>query len=44
MTEKIDYLGEFESEFENNLGYESGEYIGSFDEKKQRLKISCKCT
>jgi hypothetical protein len=29
---KINYLGKFESEFENNLGYESGEHVGSFDD------------
>jgi hypothetical protein len=27
-----------------NLGYESGDQVGAFDEKKQMSKISCKCT
>jgi hypothetical protein len=27
-----------------NLGYESGDQVGAFDEKKQKSKISCKCT
>ncbi len=27
-----------------NLGYESGDRVGAFDEKKQKSKISCKFT
>jgi hypothetical protein len=42
--EKFEYLGEFDFIFETNLGYESGNRVGAFDEKKQKSKISCKCT
>ncbi len=27
-----------------NLGYESGDQVDAFDEKKRKSKISCKCT
>jgi hypothetical protein len=37
------YLGEFPTEFENILGYESGDHEGSIDEKKSEVKISCYC-
>jgi hypothetical protein len=30
---EYEYLGEFETEFENILGYESGDHEGSIDEK-----------
>ncbi len=30
--------------FKVMLGYESGAQMGSFDEYKQRSKLSCKCT
>ena len=30
---KFEYLGEFETEFENILGYESGAKVGVIDEK-----------
>ncbi len=42
--EKFEYLGEFDFIFETNLGYESGDRVGAFDEKKPKSKISCKCT
>ncbi len=42
--EKFEYLGEFDFIFETNLGYESGDRVGAFYEKKQKSKISCKCT
>jgi hypothetical protein len=29
---EYEYLGEFETEFENILGYESGDQVGSIDE------------
>ncbi len=35
---KYEYLGEFETEFENILGYESGDQLGSVDEKYQWYK------
>jgi hypothetical protein len=38
---EFEYLGEFETEFENVLGYKSGAQVRSFDGKKQRAKISC---
>jgi hypothetical protein len=33
---KFEYLGEFETEFENILGHESGAQVGSIYEKNQR--------
>ncbi len=42
--EKFEYLSEFDFIFETNLGYELGDRVGPFDEKKQKSKISCKCT
>jgi hypothetical protein len=33
---KFEYLGEFETEFENILGHESGAQVGSIHEKKTR--------
>jgi hypothetical protein len=41
---KFEYLREFEPEFENVLGYELGDHMGSFHEKNQGPKISCYCT
>jgi hypothetical protein len=38
---EFEYLGEFETEFENILGYKSGAQVCSFDRKKRRSKISC---
>ncbi len=40
---KFEYLGEFETEFENILRHESGVQVGSIHEKNQRYKISCYC-
>jgi hypothetical protein len=40
---EFEYLGEFETEFENILEYKSGAQVCSFDGKKQRAKISCYC-
>ncbi len=40
---EFEYLGEFETEFENILGYKSGAQVCSFDGKKRRSKISCYC-
>ncbi len=40
---KFEYLGEFETEFENVLRHESGVQVGSIHEKNQRWKISCYC-
>jgi hypothetical protein len=40
VTYLIEYLGEFEFIFENILDNESGEQMGSFDEKKPPSKIS----
>ncbi len=40
---EYEYLGEFETEFKNILGHESGAPVCSFDGKKQRSKISCYC-
>ncbi len=38
---EFEFLGEFENEFKNVLGYESGALVGPIDEKKnQRLKIN----
>jgi hypothetical protein len=42
MTFKFIYLSEFKFIFKTNLGSESGDKVGSTDEKNQRLKISCK--
>ncbi len=39
----FEYLREFETEFENILGHESGGQVVSIHEKKQRSKISCYC-
>jgi hypothetical protein len=44
MTFEFEYLGEFESMFENNLKKESGDQERAFEEKKREPKISCKCT
>ena len=38
---KFEYLGEFEDKLESNLGYELEDLVVTFDEKNQRLKISC---
>jgi hypothetical protein len=38
---EFEYLGEFETEFENILGYKSGAQVCSFDGRKKRAKISC---
>ncbi len=35
---EFEYLGKFETEFENILGYKSGAQVCSFDGKKQRAK------
>ncbi len=40
---EYEYIGEFETEFKNILGHESGAQVCSFDGKKQRSKISCYC-
>jgi hypothetical protein len=40
---EYEYLGEFETEFKNIPGHESGAQVCLFDGKKQRLKISCYC-
>ncbi len=40
---KYEYLGEFETEFKNILGHDSGAQVCSFDGKKLRSKISCYC-
>jgi hypothetical protein len=32
---RIEYLGKFEFVFQNNLGYESGNKEGAFDEKNR---------
>ncbi len=40
---EYEYLPEFETEFKNVLGHESGAQVCSFDGKKQRSKISCYC-
>jgi hypothetical protein len=41
VTYLIEYLGKFEFIFETILDYESGDQMGSFDEKKPPSKISC---
>ncbi len=33
---KLEYLDEYETEFENILGHESGAQVGSIHEKNQR--------
>ncbi len=40
-TFEFEYFREFESEFENNPGYESGIHMGSIHEINKRPKISC---
>jgi hypothetical protein len=40
---EFEYLGEFETEFENILEYKLGVHACSFDGKKQGAKISCYC-
>ncbi len=40
---RIRKLGEYEIEFENDLGYETGDQMGSIGEKNQRTKISRYC-
>jgi hypothetical protein len=40
---EFEYLGEFGTEFENILVYETGAQVGSIYEKNQRSKISCYC-
>jgi hypothetical protein len=40
---EFEYIGEFETEFNTFLEYESGAQVGSIDRKKQRAKISCHC-
>jgi hypothetical protein len=44
MTFEFGYPGEFEFTFENIFGCELVAHIWSIQEKKQRNKISCKCT
>jgi hypothetical protein len=45
MKSKFEYIGELEFIFENILELESVEREGACDIiKKQRSKISCKCT
>ena len=34
----FEYLGEFDFIFETNLGYESGDQVGAFDEKKTKVE------
>jgi hypothetical protein len=34
---KLEYVGKFDFVFETNLGYELGDKVGAFDEKKQKL-------
>ncbi len=36
--ELFEYLGEFDFIFKTNLGYESGDQVGAFDEKKPEVK------
>ncbi len=43
-TYRSEYLREFETEFEDILGCESGVHMGSIIEKNQRSTISCYCT
>ncbi len=42
-TFKNEYFCKFEKEFENILGFEFGDYMGSIRGKTQRSKISCYC-
>jgi hypothetical protein len=35
---KFEYLGEFDFIFETNLGYETGDPVGAFDEKNRSQK------
>jgi hypothetical protein len=42
-TFEFEYFREFESEFENTLGYLSAIHMGSIYEKNKRPKISCYC-
>jgi hypothetical protein len=44
MTFRFEYPGKFKSIFKMNLGSESGDKVGSVDEKNQKSKISCTCT
>jgi hypothetical protein len=44
MTFESEYLYEIRFIFKNNLESESGDQVGYFDLKNQRLKISCRCT
>jgi hypothetical protein len=41
VTYLNEYLGEFEFIFKTSLDNESGDQMGSFDEKKTPSKISC---
>jgi hypothetical protein len=43
-TFDFEYLGEFEMEIKNILGYELGAHMRLIQEKNQRPKISCYCT
>ncbi len=38
MTVEFEHLSEFIFIFKNNLGYESGDQEGAFDENKQKKK------
>ncbi len=38
MSIKLEYLGEFEFLFENNLVHESGDQVSTFDEKTRCQK------
>jgi hypothetical protein len=40
MTVEFENFSEFIFIFKNNLGYESGDQEGAFDENKQKKKIS----
>ncbi len=42
-TFELEYLSEIKFIFENNLWHESGDQESDFDDKKQKLKISCRC-
>jgi hypothetical protein len=42
-TFECEYFREFESEFENNLGYESGIHMGSIYDLNKKPKILCYC-
>jgi hypothetical protein len=41
MTFKFEYLSKFKFIFKKNLGLESGDKVGSIDEKKSEVKKSC---